>query len=375
MIRTFATATLLGALLLGCGGAEVTGPTTDNQIDESEQAISIIRRSFDAMGGLARLRLAGSKVNIKANVNAGGASFPVEFKLGGPEHYRMDYIGTEIAYMYNEGECRKAVYGVSARCTALEAKWVTPVRVLAGLTFPAGDAANLRSNFRMRDPLSVAGRPCSVAEIRPKNTNYKIRAAYDDGTGLLAQASFKVRDDQGGKEPWEVAYSDWREVKKMQVPFRRVISHRGQVVWDETATEIDFDSYDERAFQAPVPPTTDQALPATFPARRVVRTQVEGQAVEILALQPTVGGGSLVSGTPQDVPGFEAIRLVHRGPVAKVSSHFEALKGGALAAGRMTKGDPGVILLEEPPAEGEPALMILYIAVEPAGAGVKVEGI
>jgi hypothetical protein len=375
MIRTIAIATLLGALLIGCGGAEVTGPPPDNKIDEAEQAISIIRRSFDAMGGLPRLRLAGSKVDIKANVNAGGATFPVEIKLGGPEHYRLDYVGTEIAYVYSEGECRKNVYGVSARCTSLEAKWVTPVRVLVGLTFPAGDAANLRSNFRMRDPISVAGRPCSVAEIRPKNTNYKIRAAYDDGTGLLAQATFKVRDDQGGKQPWQVAFSDWREVKKMQAPFRRVISHQGQVLWDETATEIDFDSYDEREFQAPVPPTTDQALPATFPTRRVVRTQVEGQAVEILAPQPTLGGSSLVAGTAEVLPGFEAIRMVHRGPVAKVSSKFEALNGGALAAGRMTKGEPGVILLEEPPAEGEPALMIIYVAVEPAGAGVKIEGV
>jgi hypothetical protein len=375
MIRTIATATLLGALLIGCGGAEVTGPPPENKIDEAEQAISIIRRSFDAMGGLPRLRLAGSKVNIKANVTAGGTTFPVEIKLGGPEHYRIDYVGTEISYVYVEGECRKIAYGISARCTALESKWITPVRILVGLTFPAGDAANLRSNFRMRDPKNVAGRPCSVADIRPKNTNYKIRAAYDDGTGLLSQVNFKVRDDQGGKEPWEVTYSDWREVKKMLAPFRRVISHRGQVVWDEAATEIDFDSYDERAFLAPVPPTTDQALPATFPARRVIRAQVEGQSVEILAPQPTVGGGSLVPGTVETQPGLEAIRMVHRGPVAKVSSKFEALKGGALAAGRMTKGEPVVILLEEPPAEGEPALMIIYMAVEPAGAGVKVEGV
>jgi len=375
MTRAFAIASLLGALLLGCGGAEVTGPPPDNTIDDADRAIAIIRRSFDAMGGIERLRLAGAKVNIKANATAAGGSFPVEIKHGGPQYYRMDYVGTEVSFVYVEGDCRKTAFGISARCTALEAKWVTPVRILVGLTFPAGDAAKLDSTFRMRDPISVAGRPCSVVEIRPKNTNYKIRAAYDDGTGLLAQATFDVRDDQGGKEPWSVAYSDWREVKKMQVPFRRVISHRGQVVWDETATEVDFDAYDERAFLAPVPPTTDQALPFTFPPRRVIRTQVEGQAVEVLAPQPTVGGGSLLAGTAEVLPGFESIRLVHRGPVSKAASRFEALKGGALAAGRTTKGEPGVILLEDPPAEGEPALMVIYLAAEQASAGVKIEGI
>jgi hypothetical protein len=366
---------LLFGVLAGCGGAEVTGPPPDTGIDQADQAIAIIRRSFDAMGGLPRLRLAGSKVTIKAAVNAGGTSFPVEIKLGGPDHYRLDYIGRELYYVYGDGACRKVVYGVSAHCTPLEAKWLTPVRILVGLTFPAGDAANLRSNFRMHDPIAVAGRPCSVVDIRPKNTNYKIRAAYDDGTGLLAQVNFKVKDDAGNREPWQVTYSDWQLVKKMMVPKKRVFAHRGQVVWEETADVVDFDSYDERAFLAPVPPSTDQALPFSFPARRIVRAQVSGQAVEIPAPHPTVGGGAVPTGGAEEIAPVEVIRLVHRGPVAKASSLFESLNRGAMAAGRMTRGEPGVILLEEPPAEGEPALMILYIGIEAEGAGVKVEGI
>jgi hypothetical protein len=374
MPTRLASGLLLISLLSGCGGAEVTAPPPP-KIDEADQAISIIRRSFDAMGGLERLRLAGSKVNIKATVTAGGASFPVEIKHGGPEHYRIDYVGSDVSYIYAEGACRKIVFGASSHCTPREAKWLTPVRVLVGLTFPAGDAANLRSNFRMYDPKTVAGRPCSVADIRPKNTNFKIRAAYDDGSGLLAQVDFKVRDDAGNKEPWQVTYGSWQPVKKMQVPFRRTISHRGQVVWDETATEIDFDSYDGRVFRAPVLPTTDQALPFSFPARRVARVQVEGQAVEVLAPFPTVGGGALPVGTPELVPSMDVIRMIHRGPVEGAARLFEQLNGGAMAAGRMTKGQPGVILLEDPPTEGEPALMMLYVEVEPAGAGVKVEGV
>lgn len=377
MTRTFMIATVLAAWVGACGGAAVdtAPPSTSSKVEEADQAIAIIRRSFDAMGGLPRLRLAGAKAAIDASVVAEGRTFPVKIALGGPEHYRIDYVNQQISFVHADGVCRKVVYGVSAHCTPAESAWLTPIRVLTALTFPAGDAANLRSNFRMREDVTINGRVCSVPEVRPKNTNLKVRTAYDKSSGLLAQASFTLKDAGGAKHSWQVDFGDWRPVKKMQVPFRRIVSYQGREIWNETLQQVDFDAYDSRKFDAPLPPTTDTPQPAQLPQRRIARDEVDGQAVEVPAPSITVGGGGLISGTIDNLPPIEVIQIVHRGPVADVSTLFERLRGGVLAAGRLAEGAPRVILLERPPAPGEPALMIIYQPLAPQDAGVKIEGI
>ncbi|MFO8072003.1 MAG: hypothetical protein R6V85_09030 [Polyangia bacterium] len=370
-------AVILGALtLFGCGGPAPPPPQPQEpQVSESEQAISIIRRSFDAMGGLERLRLAGAEVKIEADATVGDRGFPVSYMLGGPRRWRLDYVEQGISYVYSMDGCRKIVHDVPARCTPEESLWVTPVRILVGLTFPAGDAAKLDANFTMRDPVTIDGERCAVVQIRPKRSNHRIRAAYSDNSGLLRLAKIRVKDSMGNKTHWEVEIPEWGESKKMRVPWRRTISHGGETIWDERMERVDFDAYDSRAFELPIPPVTDQPSLISFPARRVVRGEVGGQEVEIPAPCPTVGGGAPTDRPTETLPPTEAVRIVHRGPVSSVSSLLETLEGGAMAEGRTPSGDPRVMLLEEPPMAKDPALMILYLPLKSAEKKVEIEGL
>lgn len=367
------TYTLAALWFLGCGAPQQAAPPPErSKVEESEEATAIIRGSFDAMGGLERLRLSGGEVKIVATATAGGASVPVEVTLGGPERYRIDYVGTEISYVHDSGKCRKISYGISSRCTSAESRWTVPARILSALTFPAADAAKLRSTFRMREDETIEGKACVVPEVRPKNSNLKIRVAYDKATNLPVRASWYYKDEQGNKEHWSVTYGDWRESKKMMVPFRRTVRRGNNVVWEEAASSVDFDAFDERAFLAPIPPTTDQPLPYKFPARQFVKKTVDGQEVEFLAPRATLGGAAPQDGALLQEGACEAIRIVHRGPLSKAKEHFENLKGGAMSEGRKLEGEPGIILLEEPDGPDSPALMIIYSKLAPQSVSVDI---
>lgn len=369
------TPVLLATMLfvLSCGGPQKVAPPQERTlVEESQEATAIIRNSFDSMGGLERLRLSAGKVRIEATADAMGAQIPVVITMGGPDRFRIDYVGRQISYVHDNGACRKIAYEISSRCTSAEADWTTPVRILSALTFPAGDAAKLESTFRMREDVNVNGKACAVPEVRPKNSNLKIKVAYDKTTGLPAQATWYFKDEAGNKTTWTVTLDDWREVKKMRVPFRRTVSHGSTMIWDENAASVDFDAFDERSFLAPIPPTTDQPLLYQLPARRYVKKSVDGQEVEIPSPQATVGGGVMPSGEVLDAPESEVIRIVHRGPVSRASEFFEQLKGGAMSKGRKLEGSPSIILLEEPDGPDSPALMIIYSRLAAQGVSVNV---
>ena len=130
--------------------------------------------------------------------------------------------------------------------------------------------------------------------------------------------------------------------------------------------------FDPRAFDPPLPPTTDEPLPAEHPTRRLVRTEVAGQAVEIPSPPTTIGGSWIPSGPVSETAASSVMRIVHRGPVAKAASFIDRLKGGASIAGREPAGAPGVVLLERPETPEDPALMILYVALAPQEVKVNV---
>ncbi|MDD5306975.1 MAG: hypothetical protein PHU25_06590 [Deltaproteobacteria bacterium] len=349
-------------LASACGGAPppVAEPEKTGD-DKALAAAEVIRQSYAAMGGIERLRLTGGKVVIRATATADDASFPVEITLGGPGRSRFDYVDSRIAFVHEAGECRRTAFGLSARCTPSEALWVEPMRVFTGLVFPSKDAAQLDATLRLKDDASVDGVTCRMVEVRPDNTNLRVRAAYDKATSLLVRMDFDLKLDDGSKSSFGVKLGDWREVKRMRVPFSRQLFRDGKLIYDEKAAEVSFDAYDDRAFRAPVPPTTDQPRLESVPARRVLRATIEQQAVEVPMPSPAPGGGAIFSGTAQDLPRTEAMVMIHRGSLTDAGRMNEALKGGALTAGRKTSGEAGIILLESPPAQGEPALMVLYI--------------
>jgi hypothetical protein len=186
------------------------------------------------------------------------------------------------------------------------------------------------------------------------------------------QATFDLKDAAGAKTQWALSYGDWREVKKMQAPHSRTVAFNGKEIWREAASKVDFDAFDARAFDPPLPPTTDEPLPANLPIRHLVRAVVAGQPVEIPAPPTTIGGSWIPSGQISQSPAGTIMRIVHRGPVAKASALFDKLKGGASSAGRQIVGDPGIILLESPDTPEDPALMIIYATLAPQEVKVNV---
>ncbi len=352
--------------LAGCGGAEVKQETpTKPQVEDSDQAIEIIRASFDAMGGIERLRLTGSNASVRANATAQGKTIPVEITIGGPERWRIDYLDNNVSYIYVVGVCRKIIYGIPARCTALEESWIDPTRLLVGLVFPSSDAANLQASFRLRGEETINGAACDIVEIKARNSNLRMRAMYDRQTKLIARISFDVKSGLSGpKTTWTVDIGDWREVDKTKVPFSRVVRRGSETVWEEAAEAIELSS-DGRKFDPPIPVTTDQPLSATIPARRIVHAEIDGQQVEIPAPYPTLGGGPGLTDKAKNLPQTEAMRMVFKGDIRTAIGLKESLRNGVVSAGREAAGEPGIILLEQSQSADEPALMVLYVPLKP----------
>ncbi|MCP4676931.1 MAG: hypothetical protein GY854_15720 [Deltaproteobacteria bacterium] len=364
-MRSFSIALLL-VWLAGCGGAEVKRETPlEPRVENSDQAIEIIRASFDAMGGIERLRLTSSNASIRATATAEGKTIPVEITVGGPERWRIDYLDDDVSYIYVVGVCRKIIYGIPARCTPLEESWIDPTRLLVGLVFPSSDAANLKASFRHRGEETINGAACDIVEIKARNSNLKMRAMYDRQTKLMARISFDIKNEASDlKTAWTADIGDWREVDKTKVPFKRIIRRGNETVWEETADSIELSS-DSRKFDPPIPVTTDQPLSAIIPARRIVHDKIDGRQVEIPAPYPTLGGGPGLTGDAKNLPPIEAMRMVFKGDIRTAVGLKESLKSGIVSAGREAAGEPGIILLEQSQAADEPALMVLYVPLKP----------
>jgi hypothetical protein len=362
------------ALAAACGGPAVPVETQGDAkaTDTSDAAIAVVRRSFDAMGGIDRLRLAGAKARIPAVATVDGKKLPVEIAFGGPDRFRLDYVSERISYVFSDGACRKIAYGLSVKCADAEAQWRVPMRILTSLTFPAADAAQLGANLRLLQDKAVGGAACAVVELRPKGSTLKLRAAFDKASGLLTEVAFDLKDAAGARTSWIVGYGDFREVKKMKAPFTRGVSLDGAAIWSDEAASVDFDGYDEHIFDPPLPPTVDEALPYDLPARRFVKEQIGGVAVELPAPPPTVGGAWIPVGTVVEAPASDVVRIVHRGPVSDAALFLGKLKTGATAAGKTPSGEPGVILLERPDTPDAPVLMMMYVAVAAQTIQIKI---
>ncbi|MDJ0764941.1 MAG: hypothetical protein QNJ97_18305 [Myxococcota bacterium] len=353
--------------LIGCAAAPPPTSVSANEpaLDGAEQAIGIVRDAYTAMGGLERLRLTGGKATIIARARAFGTEVPVEISVSGPEDWRLDYPSEDMSYIYEGSTCRKVIFGILARCTPHDQVWMAPTLLLAGLIFPAGDAANLEASFRLSGEVTLDGSACDEVAIRPRHSNLTLFAAYDRQSKLLKRARFTTVDpvtDQRSK--WIVATEDWRDVDSVKVPFRRIVQHNGTPIWEETATDIRLD-VDPARFQLPAPPTTDTSYVAMIPNRRVVLTEIDGQQVEVPAPFPTLGGGPHVAGEVKILPEIEALRMIAHSTLAQATQRMASLEQDLQASGRTSTGEPGILVLEQPSAPADTVLMMLYIPIAP----------
>jgi hypothetical protein len=353
------------ALLTACGGAGAPS-TADNPTKVvTDNAIDIVHNSFLQMGGVERLRLRAGKLLIRSAVSAQNSSFPVDVIIGGPGRWRLDYSESDITYVYDGGTCRKVAYGVPARCTPDEEIWHDVTILINELIYPSRSATNIRASFKTREPETIDGVSCDVIEVRPKNTNLRLRAAYSQSSGLLIRTSFSLLGADGSKHSYNMTFGDWREIKGVKIPFSRQVSSTGNVIWLETVEMADFDLYDERSFELPPPPTTAQPLTGTIPERRIVTTKFKGQTVEIPAPFPTVGGGPILDISPTVSPAAETMNMLIKGKIESAVRVKDSLQSGVVSGGREVADEPGIILLEKPSTPDDEILMIVYIPLKP----------
>lgn len=367
MMRFFCI--VCACVFAACGGSQKAAqPESTGSEPAARAGIDIVRASFARMGGIERLRLNGGKLMVQATVNAGGAAFPVVVTIGGPSRFKLEYVLAQVSYVHVGGVCRKTVYGIASRCTVEEEQWLDPVRVMSSLVFPPADAAMLDLSFETKEDKTVSGRTCDIVEMKLRNSNLRLLAAYDKESGLLAEARFPVAGGDGVKHTVRVELGDWREVSGQLAPFRRTMVEGDAVLWDEAADLVDFSLFDERAFAPDTPPITDQPLPADIPERRVTKLDVFGESVEVPAPYPAPGGGPFLGGAPMLLPATETMQMVLKGKLAGAGHLKEALKGGVVAGGREPAGDPSIVLLETPAAPDDPVLMIVYVPLTPSAA-------
>jgi hypothetical protein len=355
-------------LLASCGGAS-QGPAESDKplaVRQSENGIEVVRKSFQAMGGLERLRLIGAQLAIKATVVAQGKSFPVEITLGGPNRWHLNYVSEMVQYMYVDENCIKVAYGTPSRCTKAEAAWMEPTRILNGLLFPAGDAANLKAVYRYLGERTVDGQVFDIVQIKSQKTDLVIRAMYSGKDMLLARATFDlthITESTENRTTWSIHVSDWREISGARVPFTRTVLRNGIVVWTEIAGFVDIAASYESIFAPPIPPITNQPRVGVIPTRRVVQQHIMGRTVEVPAPYPVIGGGPDILGAePISLPPVEsALYMTVKGNLSDLPQIEKILTDAAVSKKRGLEKKPKIILLEDALVPGEPVLMILYL--------------
>jgi hypothetical protein len=355
-------------LLASCGSASQVAVESDKPlaVRQSERGISVVRKSFQAMGGLERLRIIGAHLAIKATVVAQGKSFPVEVTLGGPNRWHLNYVSELIQYMYVHEKCTKVTYGTSSRCTAAEAAWMEPTRIISGLLFPTGDAANLKAAYRYLGERTIDEQAFDIVQIKSKKTGLNIRAMYGAKDMLLAQATFDLTHVTESKEhrtTWTIDVGDWREIHGIRVPFSRTVLQNNIVVWKEIIGFIDVGGSYESVFSPPAPPITNQPRTGVIPARRVIYKNIMGRTVEIPAPYPTIGGGPDMQGNvPVSLASVEnALYMTVKSDLSSLPEVEKKLTGSAVLKKSDLGKTPRIILLEDAYMQGEPVLMILYL--------------
>jgi photosynthetic reaction center cytochrome c subunit len=94
-------------------------------------------------------------------------------------------------------------------------------RLDAQLSFP-GQIAQVLTNLRTLDPVTIDGKPCDVVQGDSQRRTFAT-LFFEKGTGLLVR-TIRFGPSPIGRIPTQTDYSDYRDVNGIQMPFRFTLS-------------------------------------------------------------------------------------------------------------------------------------------------------
>lgn len=354
---------LMGTML-GCG-AKSPDPAAvpeSNSLD-SERGVEIVRKSFEAIGGLERLRLIGGKASIAIEASVRGKTLPVQIAFSGQGFWRLDDVDSQISYIYAKDNCHKVIYGIVSQCAAEERAWMDPVRVWVELVLPPADVANFAANFRHRGEEQCGSDVCDIVEVQPLNSKLRLRAYYAKQSHLPVNMEFSYDDDPLPiKTRWSVQLGDWREVKGVKLPFRRVLRKHDDIVATEQVLSYKLEC-EESVFLPPAPPATDHTLTANLPEREVIYSKIDSYSVEIPAPPTLFGGAPDVKATRKMRPAMEVEYILIQGTLEEAQAFKKLLIKDVESKNRKWSGTAQVIPLETFDSTLEPSLIMIYLAL------------
>lgn len=214
--------------------------------ESSEEALRWLHKAQQAAGGVERLAEIRD-VRIQRNVQSSG----LIQGLNGTQ--TVEYVLPDTLKQTNALDIGRLVVYVSG-----EAGWIDGMQGF--MQMPPPQLRQARGEvFRVREALLLAdrdetrtvrfigegeqdGRKAAELEIAEKDGGRSVRIWIDTETGDLFRAAYDGIAVQGDPPPVAEAYSDFRTVEGVRVPFQTAISQAGRLMTTSTVLEVSWNS-------------------------------------------------------------------------------------------------------------------------------------
>ena len=208
-------------------------------------AAELLRRVVDARGGLAALKgirsvVADSETTFLGDQGAVAATTQTKTYVLYPDKFRVDVTIQEdqVSQIYSMGRMwEKSPTGVREMPPAARQDAEASVRRDAIPLLVAATEGTLATRV-LPDERGSDGRPLRVLEISGSGLD-PVRLYIDDQM-LIVKQSFSAPGPDGRPTRAEEAFSDYRQVGAVRVPFQAAVSRAGQVLVRRTLTKVAF---------------------------------------------------------------------------------------------------------------------------------------
>jgi zinc protease len=229
-------------------------PQSAQSAQHGDRSEDLIRKVVEAKGGLAKLKgvktvVAEAKTTFR--MQQGALESATKTYVIYPDKFRVDatVAGADVWQVYNGGDAwQKDPNGVREAPEPMKHEFKASVRrdtipLLIG-------AAEGTLTSKVLPEEGQSGRVLRVLEISGKDLD-PVRL-YIDPSYLIARQRFTTAGPDGRPQEAEEAFSDYRAVDGIQVPFTAEVLRNGRVILQRTLTEVRFNTdIDPKLFDRP----------------------------------------------------------------------------------------------------------------------------
>jgi len=221
------------------GGAPPNDPNDSNGRAASE----LLRRVVDAKGGLAALQAVRTVIadaDTMLQMPQGELMSTTRTYVLYPDRFRVDatVAGAQVVQIYNAGNAWvKDPNGVHDAPPAMRADFAASVQ---RDTIPVLLGA-MRGEYSVRlVPEEIRGNTRSMRALEFSGRNLTSLKLYIDDQNLIAKQAFSTTGADGMPVQVEEAFSDYRTVSGVRVPFAAQLLQNGQPIMKRTLKSVTF---------------------------------------------------------------------------------------------------------------------------------------